>query len=55
MVTIILALIISLMAIAGIAVGVLAGRPPIKGSCGGLCHKGISCGVCKAKARGKET
>ena len=48
--TILFALAIILLAIAGMAVGVLAGRPTIKGSCGGLaCAKGISCGVCKAR------
>lgn len=48
--TIILTFIISLLAIAGLAAGVIMGRAPIKGSCGGLaCHKKISCGVCKAK------
>lgn len=48
--TIILTFIISLLAIVGLAVGVIMGRAPIKGSCGGLaCHKKISCGVCKAK------
>ncbi len=48
--TFILTFAILLVAIAGLAVGVLAGRAPIKGSCGGLaCVKGIDCGVCKAK------
>lgn len=54
MVTIILTFVIVLLAIAGLAVGVIAGRSPIKGSCGGLaCHKHISCGVCKAR-QGKD-
>lgn len=55
MATIILTFVILLLAIAGLGVGVIAGRSPIKGSCGGLaCHRGISCGVCKAR-RGKDT
>lgn len=46
--TFILAFIIVLLAIAGLAVGVIAGRSAIKGSCGGLaCHKQISCGACR--------
>lgn len=54
MATIILTFVISLLAIAGLAIGVIAGRSPIKGSCGGMaCHKGISCGVCKAR-RGRD-
>ncbi len=49
--TFILTFIILGLAIVGLAVGVIAGRSPIKGSCGGLaCHKGIACGVCKAKS-----
>jgi len=48
--TFIFAFVIILLAIAGLAVGVIAGRAPIKGSCGGLaCVKGVDCGVCKAK------
>ena len=48
--TVILTFAIVILAIAGLAIGVMAGRAPIKGSCGGLtCLKGISCGACKAK------
>lgn len=41
------ALVIGLV-IAGMAVGVLAGRPPIKGSCGGMGALGIdtACDIC---------
>jgi hypothetical protein len=41
------ALVIGLV-IAGMAVGVLAGRPPIKGSCGGMGALGIdtACEIC---------
>ncbi|NNE78701.1 MAG: hypothetical protein HKN18_00375 [Silicimonas sp.] len=54
MATFILAFIFLGVAILGLAVGVIAGRQPIKGSCGGLaCHKGINCGVCKRR-RGVE-
>lgn len=51
MTTLFLAFVIILLAIAGLAVGVMVGRAPIKGSCGGLaCVKGIDCGLCKARA-----
>ncbi len=50
--TFILAFTIILLAIGGLAVGVIFGRPPIKGSCGGVsCIKGADCGACPA-ARG---
>ena len=50
--TILLAFFIILLAIGGLALGVMAGRPPIKGSCGGLaCVKGIDCVTCKAHAK----
>lgn len=53
--TFILTLIVSLLAIAGLAIGVFMGRAPIKGSCGGLaCHKAISCGVCGKKKQSKD-
>ena len=52
MATLLLAFVIILLAIAGLAVGVMLGRAPIKGSCGGLaCAKGIDCGVCQVKAK----
>ncbi len=54
MATIILATAIFLLAMLGLGLGVLAGRSPIKGSCGGIsCIKGIDCGVC-AKNRRKS-
>ena len=54
--TFILTFIILLLSIAGLAVGVLLGRAPIKGSCGGLaCHKGIRCGTCQARLRKEAT
>lgn len=50
--TIIFAFAILLLSMAGLALGVMAGRKPIKGSCGGLaCVKGIDCGACKAKRK----
>mgnify|MGYP003626522882 CR=1 FL=1 len=50
--TFLLTFLIFLLAVGGLAVGVLFGRAPLKGSCGGLaCTKGISCGACQ---RGKE-
>ena len=48
--TFILAIAIFLLAVGGLAIGVAFGRPPLKGSCGGLaCVKGASCGACRGR------
>lgn len=48
--TIIFAFAILLLSVGGLAIGVMAGRKPIRGSCGGLaCVKGFECGSCGAK------
>lgn len=41
-----------LAAIAGMAIGVMNGRPAIRGSCGGL--NGKACGVCTAGCAGRQ-
>ena len=47
MTTFVLSLVIVLLSIAGLATGVLFGRPALHGSCGGVaCVKGASCGAC---------
>lgn len=53
--TFILTLILMFLSVLGLGIGVLAGRPPIKGSCGGLaCIGGTRCNACSRKAdRGK--
>lgn len=42
------AFIVMLLAVAGMAVGVMMGRKPIAGSCGGIANLGIEkeCGIC---------
>jgi len=46
MIEFLLTLLILLVIVAGMAVGVLAGRKPISGSCGGLNNVGVG-GVCE--------
>lgn len=43
-----LAFIVLLLVVAGMAIGVMAGRKPIAGSCGGIANLGIEkeCGIC---------
>lgn len=43
-----ISLLVIALVVAGMSVGVLAGRPPIKGSCGGVGALGIdnSCDIC---------
>lgn len=43
-----LAFIVMLLAVAGMAVGVMMGRKPIAGSCGGIANLGIEkeCSIC---------
>lgn len=40
--------IVMLLVVAGMAIGVMAGRKPIAGSCGGIANLGIDkvCGIC---------
>jgi len=47
MTTLLFALGVVLLAIGGLSIGVLFGRAPIKGSCGGLaCVPGADCAAC---------
>lgn len=47
MATIILSIVIVLLSAGGLAIGLLFGRAPIKGSCGGLaCRNDAGCDAC---------
>ena len=48
MIEFLLSFVILLLVVTGMAVGVLRGRPPISGSCGGLNNLGIdgACEIC---------
>lgn len=50
-VTAVLSFLVILAAVMAMAVGVLAGRAPIKGSCGGV--NGKSCELCSGRCRNK--
>ncbi|WP_084633978.1 (Na+)-NQR maturation NqrM [Maritalea myrionectae] len=47
--------VIFLLAVTAMAVGVFLGRPPIKGSCGGLaCIKKLDCDFCPYREHERE-
>ena len=52
MATLMLSFVIVALAVTGMAIGVMAGRSPIKGSCGGL--NGGKCELCSGSCRRKE-
>ena len=47
--TLLVSFVVILAAVAGMAIGVMAGREPIKGSCGGL--NGRGCELCSGRCR----
>ncbi len=47
--TVLLAFIVMVAVIAAMGIGVMAGRKPIRGSCGGL--NGASCELCSGRCR----
>jgi hypothetical protein len=56
MATFILTLVIVLASIAGLAAGVLLGREPLRGACGGVaCVKGGGCMACETHRDAEDT
>jgi hypothetical protein len=47
MIQFLLVFVFMLVFVAAMAIGVLAGRKPIAGSCGGLAGMGVDCEVCR--------
>lgn len=55
MTTFLLALALVAVSLAGLAVGVIGGRRPISGSCGGLaCVPGSECSACAGQGAPRE-
>lgn len=55
MATMVMSFLLILLAIAGLGLGVICGRKPLAGSCGGLaCIRGAGCAGCRKKACDKE-
>jgi len=52
LITLMMSFVIIALAVTGMAIGVIAGRDPIKGSCGGL--NGGGCELCSGKCRRKS-
>lgn len=50
--TLMLSFVIVMLAVTGMAIGVMAGRSPIKGSCGGI--SGGKCELCSGSCRRKD-
>lgn len=52
--TFILAFAIILLSLAGLGLGLMFGRPALRGSCGGLsCVRGADCAGCQAHKNGR--
>jgi hypothetical protein len=53
--TVLLAVPILLLALLGLALGVIFGRKPLQGSCGGLACSGLACGTCPNRRKETDT